>query len=360
MEFYRPKKLAWPHKIRMAKSTIQYESSHKTKEKSEMLAANNNINESNKNQQISMSAQLATSLVQEVSANDNIDTLVDQSYSDKKEDECKSIQTSESILDQLLDRHGVELSKNRVVDLGSTDGHSVAYGASQILSGNAYIVVVLTNLIQQKLRMQTTLTSGSKETSPRDVLILPGSFNPPHQGHVGLANAAISALRRLRQRDEHDGNYIISTSTSNSRYSSMSSTSSSSSRIRYDSIVFFDLPLRNIDKPPLEPREAERRVNFFKALPLSDMPKYWAVILTHVPLFLQDTTVLNELIPCTQSDFGAQCKIHFVVGTDTMVRITKPKYYGSHENMIASLLEMKDRGVHFIVGGRLEQGTETK
>jgi hypothetical protein len=46
-------------------------------------------------------------------------------------------------------------------------------------------------------------------------------------------------------------------------------------------------------------------------------------------------------------------------GTDTMVRITDAKYYGnSQKNMIAALEDMKRKGVHFIVGGRLEQGNE--
>ena len=47
----------------------------------------------------------------------------------------------------------------------------------------------------------------------------------------------------------------------------------------------------------------------------------------------------------------------FVLGTDTMVRIINPKYYGdSRDNMISALAEMQEKGVHFIVGGRLEQG----
>ena len=36
-----------------------------------------------------------------------------------------------------------------------------------------------------------------------------------------------------------------------------------------------------------------------------------------------------------------------------------PKYYdNSREKMLAALVDMKEKGVHFIVGGRLEQGTE--
>jgi hypothetical protein len=46
----------------------------------------------------------------------------------------------------------------------------------------------------------------------------------------------------------------------------------------------------------------------------------------------------------------------FVIGTDTMVRILNPKYYGnSEENMLEAVREMGRAGVHFVVGGRLEQ-----
>ena len=45
-----------------------------------------------------------------------------------------------------------------------------------------------------------------------------------------------------------------------------------------------------------------------------------------------------------------------MIGTDTMVRILNPKYYGnSEEDMIDAVREMGRAGVHFVVGGRLEQ-----
>lgn len=47
------------------------------------------------------------------------------------------------------------------------------------------------------------------------------------------------------------------------------------------------------------------------------------------------------------------------IGTDTMVRIINPKYYGNRkEHMIKALEDMNSKGVHFIVGGRLEQGMD--
>jgi hypothetical protein len=52
----------------------------------------------------------------------------------------------------------------------------------------------------------------------------------------------------------------------------------------------------------------------------------------------------------------------FVIGTDTMLRILDPKYYGDSEaSMLDAVYQMKSKGVHFVVGGRLENGKkETK
>lgn len=46
----------------------------------------------------------------------------------------------------------------------------------------------------------------------------------------------------------------------------------------------------------------------------------------------------------------------FVIGTDTMVRILNPKYYGnSEEDMFEAVRAMGHAGVHFVVGGRIDQ-----
>lgn len=53
---------------------------------------------------------------------------------------------------------------------------------------------------------------------------------------------------------------------------------------------------------------------------------------------------------------GEGPQLGFVIGTDTMVRILNPKYYGDDvEEMLESVREMGRSGVHFVVGGRLEQ-----
>ena len=178
-------------------------------------------------------------------------------------------------------------------------------------------------LLQSCLSIHTTIKyqeckhSDNSIPFPRDVLIVPGSFNPPHQGHVGLATAAVSALQRLRQQNLEEANQNNDTDAINSRpysrYSSLASnvsSSSSSSAIlksmwstvdqyvdeQYDRTVFFEMSVTNADKPPLDPVEVDRRVNLFTTLPSADMPKDWAVILTNAPLFSQKAEILDNLI----------------------------------------------------------------
>lgn len=320
---------------------------------------------------------------------------------------------------RILDRDGDFVTKRRVDPRGVVapaaavhgDGvyprrggpRSAAWGASRIIDGQAQVVSILPIVASgpgRTLRMEA-LPPDDDVHLPRDVLIVPGSFNPPHAGHVGLANAAVSALRRLRmgERDEGGGGDSFAVAhpcrapPSSSSASPPVPTSSTSSILRsmwdavdghtedqYDPAVLFEMSVTNADKPPLDPMEVERRVDLFASLSLSlspsEMPKDWAVILTNAPLFSQKTEILDGLVendydlpgdggPSSRSGNGNTARgrrrrrMSFVIGTDTMVRIIDPKYYGnSREGLVSALLRMKERGVHFIVGGRLEQGSK--
>ncbi len=299
------------------------------------------------------------------------------------------------LLCHILDREGDSLSEKRFVGGDEEVEQSAAFGASEIIKGKTNVFAVLPILCDDPsvlshdevqeiplpvIRMEL-LYLENNISFPREVLIVPGSFNPPHQGHIGLANAAVSALRRLRQdrQDATNGSGAIASLPSSSSFSRKSSlttnTSSSSSTTsstttttlrnlwnavdkysndQYDPTVFFEMSVTNADKPPLNPMEVERRVNIFTQLPRQNMPKDWAVMLTNAPLFSQKSEIVAELIP----NHGLERTMSFVLGTDTMVRIINPKYYdNSREKMLTALLEMKEKGVHFIVGGRLEPGT---
>lgn len=262
-----------------------------------------------------------------------------------------------SIIQQILDREGDEittLSSSKLCNNDAMMSSSClpAEGARQIIEGNANIVSILPVTDTADKKDSSTSSSFHMETTlydkqipfPNDILIVPGSYNPPHHGHIGLANAAVLALRRFRQIEEKD----------NSRYSSLesfasnTSSSSSSSSLAilknvwdtvdqhtdntYDPTVLFEMSVTNADKPPLDPSEVERRINFFSLLPVDSMPNDWGVILTNAPLFSQKTSLLEQVMnnnnnnnASSSSSSSGGRRMTFVLGTDTFVRIINPK-----------------------------------
>lgn len=280
----------------------------------------------------------------------------------------------DGVLRRIFDREGDSVKERTDLlrtDVGPKEGHkgnetSVAGGASRIIEGVADAVSVLPN--EEGRRVEALFMDGDIPF-PRDVLIVPGSFNPPHAGHVGLANAAAAALRRLRRREEEEGRDVAPSEDSSSSMRLLRrlwSTVGRRAEDRGSPAVFFEMSVTNADKPPLDPIEVERRVGLFAPLQAPEeggplLPEDWAILLTNAPLFSQKASVLDGLIPGGDpAGDGSGCgrrKMTFVLGTDTMVRIIDPKYYGnSREDMLAALRDMRGKGVHFIVGGRLEQG----
>lgn len=285
-----------------------------------------------------------------------------------------------SMMNRILNREGDtineryfgqnQLSKSMHVDKPS---NSTAFGAQKIIDGEANIVAVVpvqsifseSEETRETHEMQS-LFADNLIPLPNDLLIVPGSFNPPHHGHIALANAAVAALQRLRLEDESNiaksysrcSSHSSNSSTSPSILDSIWTTVQKHSNKENEPAVLFELSVTNADKPPLDPSEVERRLNLFLELPPSDLPSDWGVILTNAPLFSQKTGILSEIIPDDPSS-GSNRKLTFVLGTDTFVRIINPKYYeNSEDNMVAALTAMKEKGVHFIVGGRLEQGIQ--
>jgi hypothetical protein len=128
----------------------------------------------------------------------------------------------------------------------------------------------------------------------KPALVLPGSFNPIHAGHWGLAEVA----ERLT------GNPAA-----------------------------FEISITNVDKPPLAPEEVSHRLAQFA----------WRspVWLTQAPTFAEKVA----LFP------GAT----FVVGSDTAARIVEPRYYGdSVERMKEALKVIRDNRCRFLVAGRVD------
>jgi hypothetical protein len=130
-------------------------------------------------------------------------------------------------------------------------------------------------------------------SAPGPAVLIPGSFNPVHEGHLSLARIA----EELRQQP-----------------------------------VAFEISVTNVDKPPLTGETVRRRVAQFA----------WKaqVELTRAPTFLEK----SRLFP----------KTTFVIGADTAERLVAPRYYGDEDRMHLALEEIANSGATFLVAVRLD------
>lgn len=127
-------------------------------------------------------------------------------------------------------------------------------------------------------------------------ILIPGAFNPLHQGHLELAEVAAQILGR--QPD-------------------------------------FEISIENVDKPPLDYFEIARRATQFGS--------YRRLWLTRAPTFVEKSRIFPECC--------------FVVGADTIVRIGNRKYYfDSVEVRDAAIREMREQNCRFLVFPRLVKG----
>jgi nicotinamide mononucleotide (NMN) deamidase PncC len=131
-------------------------------------------------------------------------------------------------------------------------------------------------------------------SAPPPVVLLPGSFNPMHAGHVLLARVA----EELRQQP-----------------------------------MAFEISVTNVDKPPLAGQTVRDRLAQFA----------WKspVELTRAPTFLEKARVFPRTT--------------FVIGADTAERLVAPKYYGDDEGrMHVALEEIGSSGASFLVAVRID------
>eukprot|EP00521_Asterionellopsis_glacialis_P012834 CAMPEP_0195308164 /NCGR_PEP_ID=MMETSP0707-20130614/38083_1 /TAXON_ID=33640 /ORGANISM="Asterionellopsis glacialis, Strain CCMP134" /LENGTH=356 /DNA_ID=CAMNT_0040372423 /DNA_START=863 /DNA_END=1933 /DNA_ORIENTATION=- len=266
-----------------------------------------------------------------------------------EEDALFSQLVLQTLLDHLEDKGG---DSDWVQDCRTTNGDeilkfpspqncekdAVLEGSRRILTQEASVAL----LVPQKEddTHSSTFFLLSRPLLPRQTLVFPGSFNPPHQGHLALAQAAVQAMKKQQQ----------DSSTTNDNFS-----------------VLFEMSLTNADKPAMDPQVASERLETFFQLEKEcdtniQMPTDWGVLLTSAPLFsekvdaIQREQYTGESPSSSSSENDSDNKLVFIIGTDTLVRILNPKYYGnSQENMIQAVREMGEKGVRFVAGGRVEQ-----
>ncbi|XP_010554071.1 PREDICTED: uncharacterized protein LOC104823950 isoform X2 [Tarenaya hassleriana] len=157
----------------------------------------------------------------------------------------------------------------------------------------------LEQLINGQICFKVYPFSGEAYGSHEDrKIILPGSFNPLHEGHLKLLEVA--------------------TSICGSGY------------------PCFEISAVNADKPPLSIEQIKDRVKQFETVGET-------VIISNQPYFYKKA----EIFPGSA----------FVIGADTASRLVNPKYYyGSHERMVEVLGSCKQAGCTFLVGGRNVDG----
>ncbi len=125
--------------------------------------------------------------------------------------------------------------------------------------------------------------------------VLSGSFNPLHDGHIGLAAAAACS--------EH---------------------------------TMFELSLVNVDKPPMDRNEALCRAAQFAGA--------HDIILSSAPTFVSKCEL-----------FGGP--VRFAVGVDTADRLPRPQYYSGAEGAEMARRAFVERQCRFVVAGRVDPTT---
>ena len=127
--------------------------------------------------------------------------------------------------------------------------------------------------------------------------VLPGAFDPLHDGHRAMR---ADAARRLG-----------AASQTNAR-------------------VAFELSVANVDKPPLDYVELRQRLAQFA-------PQ--EVVVTNAPTFVAKARALGGVV--------------FVVGADTLARVGTARYYGGSRAGAQAFAEMRELGCSFLVYGRV-------
>ena len=167
--------------------------------------------------------------------------------------------------------------------------------ADRLAEGHRPAPDPLASLLAGAIERLTSYPDGQlARGAPVPRAVLPGSFNPLHAGHLGMAHVASQNLATP---------------------------------------VAFELSVTNVDKPALGETEVARRLRQFE----------WrhVVELTRAPTFREKARLFPEAT--------------FVIGIDTAERIAQPRYYGNSETAMRTALdEIAAHGCSFLVAGRAD------
>ncbi|MDP6045277.1 MAG: hypothetical protein QGG25_06705 [Phycisphaerae bacterium] len=193
----------------------------------------------------------------------------------------------------LSDRLPLELD---AAESFETTEHTQDDPTSRIVAGKADLILIRRDGLQQ---------SGSEATPAKGRTILPGSFNPLHDGHLELVNHASQLTGKAPA---------------------------------------MELSIRNVDKPPIPLNVVEARI--------AQMRGEWDVVLTNAPTFAEKSRVLPYST--------------FVIGHDTAIRLVDDDYYPAYDAAAdpeklgtawgAAMSEIRRNGCDFVIAGRLADG----
>ena len=182
--------------------------------------------------------------------------------------------------------------------------HKLPRKASQRQQQQMIMLALLTKFLAREAELVVINARGQAgEAVPRPrkgrLLVFPGSFDPLHEGHTKLAEAALDATK---QRDAEEPSLL------------------------------YEISSKNADKGVIDVKQAEERLLQFKKANA-------AVALTRRALYVEKSQLFG---PCD-----------FVMGADTASRVLDAKYYGGVEGLAEALDTLRERGCGFVVAGRL-------
>jgi hypothetical protein len=202
----------------------------------------------------------------------------------------------------LRDRDGEELVVSRLIlhalarTCGVRDPVDLGLSATEdVVESEASYRTPLDALIGGHVQSAASHADGTWASDSRHSGgILPGSFNPLHDGHRKLATAASDILAAP---------------------------------------VAYELSVTNVDKPRLGEDVIRDRVSQFAGL--------GTVIVTDAHVFFEKAKLFPGCV--------------LIIGVDTLSRLVDPRYYeGDEARMLLALSEIEASGCRFLVAGRLE------